>query len=41
MKRGAGYRNIYNDTCRIGFLDLLSQITKMFQVETVYSGINV
>ena len=34
MNRGAGYRNIfYNDTHRMLFLDLLSQITKMFRVE--------
>jgi REP-associated tyrosine transposase len=34
MNRGAGYRNIFtNDTHRLLFLDLLSQITKMFQVE--------
>ena len=34
MSRGAGYRSIFNnDTHRQLFLDLLSQITKMFQVE--------
>jgi REP-associated tyrosine transposase len=34
MNRGAGYRNIFNnDTHRMIFVDLLSQITKMFQIE--------
>ena len=34
MNRGASYRNIFsNDTHRMIFVDLLSQITKMFQVE--------
>ncbi len=34
MNRGAGYRSIFNNnTHRQLFLDLLSQITKMFQVE--------
>lgn len=34
MKRSAGYRNIfYNKIHHLFFLDLLSQITKMVQVE--------
>ena len=34
MNRGAGYRNIFcNDNHRMLFLDLLSQISKMFRVE--------
>ena len=34
MNRGAGYRDIFNnDIHRMIFADLLSQITKMFQVE--------
>ena len=34
MNRGAGYRNIFhNDTHRLLFLDLVSQIRKMFKVE--------
>ncbi|SET36507.1 REP element-mobilizing transposase RayT [Nitrosomonas marina] len=34
MNRGAGYRNIFSsDTHRMLFLDLLSQISKMFRVE--------
>ena len=34
MNRGAGYRNIFSsDTYRMIFVDLLSQITNMFQVE--------
>ncbi len=34
MNRGASYRNIFsNDTHRMIFVDLLSQITQMFQVE--------
>lgn len=34
MNRGTGYRNIFcNDTHRMLFLDLLSQISKMFRVE--------
>lgn len=34
MNRGAGYRNIFrNDNHRMLFLDLLSQISKIFRVE--------
>ena len=35
MNRGAGYRNIYHeDNHRFLFLDLLSEIDRMFRVET-------